>query len=57
MVDVGTPDAVGVGDEVVLVGRSGVEEITVGELAELIGTITYEVTCLIGPRVTRTVSE
>ncbi len=57
MVDVGTPDAVRVGDEVVLVGRSGDEEITVAELADLMGTITYEVTCLIGARVVRTASE
>ena len=56
MVDVGTPDAVAVGDQVVLLGRQGDEEITTQELADLMGTITYEVTCLIGPRVARTVS-
>lgn len=56
MLDLGpaTPDApVAVGDEVVLVGRSGDQEITVAELADLMGTITYEVTCLVGARVTR----
>lgn len=34
-------------------GRSGDEEITVADLAELMGTITYEVTSLIAPRVRR----
>lgn len=55
MIDLGrgTP-RVQVGDEVVLVGRSGDEEITVADLAELMGTITYEVTSLIAPRVRRT---
>lgn len=58
MVDLG-PDAgaplapVAVGDEVVLVGRRGDEEVSVAELAGLMGTITYEVTCLVGGRVTR----
>lgn len=46
-----------VGEEVVLVGRSGEEQITVQELATLMGTITYEVTCLIGGRVTREIDE
>lgn len=54
MVDLGPGDpAVRVGDQAVLIGRSGDEEITVQEVADRMGTITYEVTCLIGPRVTR----
>ena len=54
MIDLG-PDrpSVLVGDEVVLLGRSGGEEITVEEIAGLMGTITYEVTCVISPRVPR----
>jgi alanine racemase len=52
MVDCGD-DAVAVGDEVVLLGRQGDEEITVAEWAELLGTIVYEVTCGISPRVPR----
>ncbi len=54
MIDLG-PDSPGVsvGDEVVLMGTSGHERIGVEELAELMGTITYEVTCLITPRVPR----
>lgn len=35
-------------------GASGDERIGVEELAGLMGTITYEVTCLIGARVPRT---
>ena len=53
MVDLGPDAGVRVGDEVVLIGRSGAEEITVAEVAELMGTIPYEVTCLITGRVTR----
>ena len=37
----------------VLLGSSGEERIGVEELAELMGTITYEVTCLITDRVPR----
>jgi alanine racemase len=42
-----------VGDEVVLLGRQGDEEITADEWADLLGTISYEVLCDIGPRVPR----
>lgn len=54
MIDLG-PDASGVevGDTAVLIGSDGDEEITVAEVASLMGTITYEVTCLITPRVRR----
>ena len=53
MIDLGPEPALAVGDEVVLIGRSGDEEITAAELAELQGTISYEVTCAIGARVAR----
>ena len=53
MIDLGREPLAAVGDEVVLIGRSGAEEITVAELADLMGTIPYEVTCLFTPRVTR----
>jgi len=43
-----------VGDEAVLIGRQGDEEITADEVAELAGTISYEILCRIGPRVPRT---
>ena len=52
VVDVGDAD-VGVGDEVVLLGRQGDAEITADDWAGLLGTISYEVVCEIGPRVPR----
>jgi alanine racemase len=53
MVDCGDDTSVKPGDEVVLIGRQGDEEITADEWAELLGTISYEVLCGIGPRVPR----
>ncbi len=53
MVDVTDLPAVGVGEEAVLIGRQGAEEITVDEVAEAQGTISYEVLCRISPRVPR----
>ena len=41
------------GDEVVLIGRQGGEEITAEEWADRLDTIVYEVLCGIGPRVPR----
>jgi alanine racemase len=46
-------DPVAVGDEVVLIGRQGAEEITAEEWAGRLDTIAYEVVCGIGPRVPR----
>jgi alanine racemase len=53
LVDCGPGSPVEVGDEVVLLGRQGGEEITAGEWADLLGTISYEIVCGIGPRVPR----
>lgn len=53
MVDVTALPEVRVGDEAVLIGRQGDEEITADEVAELAGTISYEILCRIGPRVPR----
>ncbi|HVM02908.1 MAG TPA: alanine racemase, partial [Acidimicrobiales bacterium] len=53
LVDCGPGAAVAAGDEVVLLGRQGDEEITAQEWADRLGTITYEVLCAIGPRVPR----
>jgi alanine racemase len=53
MVDIGPSSTIGRGAEVVLLGRSGDEEITATELADHIGTISYEVTCAISRRVPR----
>lgn len=43
MVDIGTDLDVAIGDEVILLGRSGDEEITAYELAQKSGTIPYEI--------------
>jgi alanine racemase len=53
MVDLGPDTEVRVGDEVVLIGKSGDEEITCDEWAQVLKTITYEVTCQINARVER----
>ncbi|MFC5405081.1 alanine racemase [Cohnella soli] len=41
------------GEEVVLIGRQGDEEISAEEIAAWLGTINYEVTCMIAARVPR----
>ena len=53
MVDAGDCQEVRVGDEVVIIGRSGEESISVTEVARKAGTIEHEVICGIGPRVPR----
>ena len=40
-------------DEVVLIGKSGEEEITVEELSELSGRFNYEFVCCLGKRIPR----
>ena len=52
VVDVGDAD-VGVGDQVVLMGSQGGDEISADELAETLETITHEIVCKIGARVPR----
>lgn len=52
-VDVGPDSGVRVGDEVTLIGSQGNERILAEEVAEQLGTINYEVTCGISPRVPR----
>jgi alanine racemase len=52
LVDCGD-DLVAAGDEVVLVGRQGDEEIGADEVAGWAGTISYEVVCGISERVPR----
>jgi alanine racemase len=55
VVDCGDDESVAPGDEVVLLGRQGDQEITADEWATMLGTISYEVLCGIGPRVPRLV--
>ena len=52
MVDVGD-DPVEVGDEVVLLGSQGNEQVTADQWAEHLDTISYEIVCQIGPRLPR----
>lgn len=53
MVNLGPETDVRVGDEVVLIGRSGDEEISAYEWADKLRTITYEVMCQINARMPR----
>lgn len=53
VVDVGPDGDVAVGDEVVLLGRQGDDEVSATELAMLVDTIGYEITCAVSPRVPR----
>ncbi len=49
--DIGKP--VSIGDEVVLFGKQGENEIAVEEIADKLGTISYEIVCDIGMRIPR----
>ena len=53
MVDVTKVPNVQVGDEAVLIGRQGDKEISADEMADKIGTISYEVFCGVSKRVPR----
>jgi alanine racemase len=53
MADVTDVEDASPGDEVVLMGRQGEGEITAEEIAEKIGTISYEVLCGVGKRIPR----
>ena len=53
MVDVTDLDHVELGDEAVLIGRQGEAEITLQEIAELRGTIPYEIPLSFSRRVPR----
>ncbi len=52
MVDVGNHEAY-VGDEVVLIGKQGSEEIRLEEVSRLAGTIPYEILCSFNNRIPR----
>ena len=52
MVEIGMDEAYN-GDEVILIGSQGGESIPAEELAEKVGTISYEILCAINPRVPR----
>jgi alanine racemase len=53
VVDCGDDHSVHPGDEVVLLGRQGAETLTADDWATLLGTISWEVLCGVGPRMPR----
>ncbi|WP_003544393.1 alanine racemase [Desulfotomaculum nigrificans] len=57
MVDVGHIPGVKVGDEVLIFGRDGADYLPVEEVAAWLGTINYEMVCLVGARVPRIYKE
>ena len=52
-VDLGPEASERGGEEVVIIGRQGDERITADEMARWRGSIPYEVTCAVSPRVAR----
>ncbi|MFM9412970.1 alanine racemase [Peptococcus simiae] len=55
MIDVtDIPEDLAIGDEVVLIGRQGDEVISPEELANILGTISYEIFCMLSRRIPRT---
>lgn len=53
LVDISDIEGTKVGDEVVLIGKQNTQEIAADELAGILGTINYEITCMISNRVPR----
>ena len=53
LVDVTNVQGVSLDDEVTLFGAAGDQKIAVEELARIVGTLSYEVTCRVGERVPR----
>jgi alanine racemase len=53
MIDITDIEDVEIGDEVILMGESGGLKVTADDIAEAIGTISYEITCMISKRVPR----
>ncbi len=53
IIDISEVPEVRVGDTVTLIGREGEQSVTADELADLIGTINYEIVCMISSRIPR----
>ena len=53
MIDVTDVENIHRGNEVILMGTDGVNDITIDEVAQKLGTINYEIVCMIGKRVPR----
>lgn len=56
-IDVTGIEGVSVGDEVIIIGKQGNEEISAQQVADQIGTINYEVTTSLAERITRVYKE
>jgi len=57
ILDVTDIPGVNIGDEAVIIGKQEEESISADEIAELLGTINYEVTCMVNKRVPRFLKE
>ncbi|MDR3048751.1 MAG: alanine racemase [Elusimicrobiota bacterium] len=53
MIDISALKNAAVGDEVVLLGRQGKQEVSAKEIADICKTISYEIFCNISPRIKR----
>lgn len=53
MIDVTNANNIRIGDEVILFGSDGENTIPIEEIAEIMGTINYEILCVIGKRIPR----
>jgi alanine racemase len=53
IVDVSEIENINIGNEVVIIGESGDKRITFGDIANIVGTISYEIMCGISKRVVR----
>lgn len=53
MIDVTDVNNIRIGDEVILFGSDGKSSIPIEEIAEIMGTINYEILCVIGKRIPR----
>jgi len=53
MIDVTNVKNIRISDEVILFGSDGKSSIPIEEIAEIMGTINYEILCVIGKRIPR----
>lgn len=53
MIDVTSVNNINVGDEVIILGKEGDNVISAENLADIMGTIGYEILCMVGKRLTR----
>ena len=53
MIDASSVNNINIGDEVTLFGESGGLNIPIEDVAEEMGTINYEIACIVGKRIPR----